>query len=395
MQERDGFRSALALAAGLACAAAHADPPMAVASIRPVHSLLAGVMAGVAEPRLLLRAGESPHTYALRPSDAAALAAADLVVRIGPGLESFLDRPLRELTPEARLLTLTDVPGLTRLPVRRGGLWEEHAHGSHGDERHDEHHGEHHDEPHDDHRAERRDDHHDEHHDERHDERHDEHHGERHDDPHDERHDEHHGEHHDERHDDHRAERHGEHDGEREPDRAHGDGPLDPHVWLDPRNAAAMVRAMAAELARLDPENEARYRENQADVEEQLRRLDEELRASLAPVAERGFLVFHDAWQYLDARYGLRAVGSFRVAPERAPGAARLVALRRKLAERDVVCVFSEPQFSPRLVAAMVADSGASFGVLDPLGAELPPGPGLYFGMMRANAEALRECLEE
>ena len=156
-----------------------------------------------------------------------------------------------------------------------------------------------------------------------------------------------------------------------------------------------MVRAMAAELARLDPENEARYRENQADVEEQLRRLDEELRASLAPVAERGFLVFHDAWQYLDARYGLRAVGSFRVAPERAPGAARLVALRRKLAERDVVCVFSEPQFSPRLVAAMVADSGASFGVLDPLGAELPPGPGLYFGMMRANAEALRECLEE
>ena len=160
-------------------------------------------------------------------------------------------------------------------------------------------------------------------------------------------------------------------------------------------NVVAMVQAMAAELARIDPANEARYRENLADVEARLRQLDEELRETLAPVAGRGFLVFHDAWQYLDTRYGLRAVGSFRVAPERAPGAARLEQLRRKLAERDVVCVFSEPQFSPRLVEALVADTGTRLGVLDPVGAELPVGPDLYFGLMRANAKALRECLQE
>ena len=156
-----------------------------------------------------------------------------------------------------------------------------------------------------------------------------------------------------------------------------------------------MARAMAAELAQLDPERAERYRENAAKLEERLRALDEELRETLAPVAERGFLVFHDAWQHLDTRYGLRAVGSFRVAPERAPGAARLEKLQRKLAEQDVVCVFSEPQFNPRLIEAMVADAGARTGVLDPLGAGLPTGPELYFGMMRANAETLRECLQE
>ena len=57
--------------------------------------------------------------------------------------------------------------------------------------------------------------------------------------------------------------------------------------------------------------------------------------------------------------------------------------------------MFSEPQFSPRLVAATVADAGAALGELDPIGAELPTGPELYFEMMRGNARALRECLEE
>ena len=385
---RRACRGALALAAGLACGAAPASaPPDAVASIRPVHSLLAGVMAGVAEPGLLLRSGESPHTYALRPSDAEMLAAADLVVWIGPSIESFLARPLRELAPNARLLTLEEVPGLTHLPVRRGGLWEEHAHGAHGDGHHGGHHDGHHGEHRGGHHDERHDGHRGGHHDEHHDDHHDEHHG-----AHDDHHNGHRGERHDahdDHHDGHRGERHGAHHDE------HGDAALDSHIWLDPDNAAVMARAMAEELARLDPERAARYRENAAKLEARLRALDEELRETLAPVAERGFLVFHDAWQHLDARYGLRAVGSFRVAPERAPGAARLEQLLRKLEEQDVVCVFSEPQFNPRLIEALVADAGARTGVLDPLGAKLPTGPELYFGMMRANAATLRECLQE
>ncbi|MBK1735641.1 zinc ABC transporter substrate-binding protein [Halorhodospira abdelmalekii] len=70
------------------------SPPQVVVSIKPLHALTAGVMAGVAEPYLLLAAGDSPHTYAMRPSAARAVRNADLVVYISPHFERFLESAL-------------------------------------------------------------------------------------------------------------------------------------------------------------------------------------------------------------------------------------------------------------------------------------------------------------
>jgi zinc transport system substrate-binding protein len=89
-----------------------------VAGIAPVHSLAARVMQGAGGPRLLLPPGASPHDYALRPSDAAALQRAALVVWTGPRLEPWLERPLTALAGKARVLRLDRVPGLTLLPLR-------------------------------------------------------------------------------------------------------------------------------------------------------------------------------------------------------------------------------------------------------------------------------------
>ena len=74
-----------------------AAAPEVVASVAPIHSLVAAVMAGVGEPKLLVPPGASPHAYSLRPSEARALAGADIVFRVGPGLETFLDKPLAAL----------------------------------------------------------------------------------------------------------------------------------------------------------------------------------------------------------------------------------------------------------------------------------------------------------
>ncbi|MFW5680573.1 MAG: metal ABC transporter solute-binding protein, Zn/Mn family, partial [Pseudomonadota bacterium] len=68
--------------------------PDVVTSILPLQSLTAMVMDGIGEPTTLLPAGASPHAYALRPSEAARLERADLVVWVGPDLERFLERPL-------------------------------------------------------------------------------------------------------------------------------------------------------------------------------------------------------------------------------------------------------------------------------------------------------------
>jgi zinc transport system substrate-binding protein len=117
-------------------ATARAEPRVVV-TIKPVHALVAGVMSGAGEPKLLLKGTASPHSYSLRPSEARLLEQADLIVRIGAGFETFLQQPLAGLAPSTRILTLEQLPGLQLRPTRSGGLWEPHdhagAHDSHGE----------------------------------------------------------------------------------------------------------------------------------------------------------------------------------------------------------------------------------------------------------------------
>lgn len=86
--------------------------PKVVISILPIHSLAAAVMEGIGQPRLLVRGAASPHAYAMRPSDARALADADLVFWIGPDLESFLAKPLAALAGRARIIPLSALRGI-------------------------------------------------------------------------------------------------------------------------------------------------------------------------------------------------------------------------------------------------------------------------------------------
>ncbi|TNF92295.1 MAG: hypothetical protein EP297_13480 [Gammaproteobacteria bacterium] len=106
--------------------------PNVVVSIKPIHSLVAGLMQGVGKPGLLLKGFDSPHTYQLKPGDAKLLANADLVVWVGFELEGFLQRPIRQLADKAVIITLLDVPGMTILSSRSA----KHGHATH---RHDDH----------------------------------------------------------------------------------------------------------------------------------------------------------------------------------------------------------------------------------------------------------------
>ena len=165
------------------------------------------------------------------------------------------------------------------------------------------------------------------------------------------------------------------------------------HVWLDPHNAKHIVAAAVSTLADVDPDNAAAYRRNGAAMLARLDALDAELRESLAPIKDVPYVVFHDAYPYVEARYGLNAVGSITVSPERTPGAKRLVEIRRKIRETKAACVFSEPQFEPALVSTVLTGTSAKTAVLDPLGADLPAGPEAYVQLVRNLAAALVDCL--
>ncbi len=288
--------------------------PSVVASIKPVHSLVAAVMAGVGEPTLIVRGAASPHTYALKPSDAGALESADIVFWTGAGMELFLADALGTLSGSAEIVELAKSPGVSLLPMREGGAFEPHEH-------HDDH-------DHDDH----------------------------------------------------------DHDHE------HAEG--DMHFWLDPQNAKLMVTQIAARLSAADPENASAYTANaQAEITA-LDNLEAELAATLAPIKDRPFVVFHDAFQYFEQRFGLTLAGTVTVSPETAPGAARIDELKARVAELGATCVFAEPNFEPAIISAITEGTAAKSGILDPEGGALDAGIDLYPNLLRGLAKSLVNCLE-
>jgi len=333
----------IALLSSLLLSSTALAAPNVVASIKPVHSLVAAVMAGVGEPTLLVRGSASPHTYALRPSDAGALENADLVFWTGHGLELFLADALTSLSGDATVVELAEAPGITLLPVREGGAFEAHAHEDEGEGEHDHAQGDEHDDHEGAHEHEAEEDHD-----------------------------------HDHDHDDHAHDEHGE---------------GDMHFWLDPQNASLMVDAIAAALSQADPANAQAYAANAEREKAELTALEVELTATLGPVAAKPFLVFHDAYQYFENRFGLEVAGSVTVSPEVVPGAQRIDALRTRVNELGATCVFAEPNFEPAIISAVIEGSSAKAGVLDPEGGALTEGPDLYPQLLRGLAASLVDCL--
>ena len=348
--------------------------PKVVASILPVHSLVASVMDGVGKPTLLLTGNASPHTFSLKPSQARLLSQADAVFWVAHGIEAFLEKPMETLAKKGVSVELGGTKGLMLLKYREGGTWEEESHDDHK-KGHDDKHAKH--DGHDDHEKKHGDKHakHDDHDDHKkgHDHKHEKHDG--HDD-HEKKHGDKHAKHDD--HDDHAGHAHGEHD---------------MHIWLDPQNARIITLAIAERLKTIDPANAAIYEANAKRLAGRLNTLSEKLKTKLSPIKSAPFFVFHDAYQYFEKRYGLNGVGSITVSPERKPGAKRLRELRSKIKKAQVNCVFSEPQFEPAIVRSLVADSNAKSGVLDPLGFGIKPGPNGYFELMEKMANSLARCL--
>lgn len=336
--------AAVALLGGAAAGPVAADDGVrVVASIKPVHSLVSAVMAGVGEPHLIIRGAASPHTFTMRPSDAAALEDADVIFMVGDTMETAMTGPVDALAGQARVVRLFDVPGMIHRPIREGGAFEEHDHASHGHEGEDDHGDAHGDEAM----------HHDDH-------------GHGHDD---------HGHGHADAHDD-------DHD-----------GPFDMHVWLDPINGWTMARAIAAILSEADPANAATYEANADALLHRLDHLTEEIAARVAPARGVPFIVFHDGYRYFEDRFGISAAGSVVVSPERKPGARRIVELREKVHTLGVVCVFDEPQFDKDLVRTVIEGSEMRSGTVDPLGAAIEDGPELYFTLLHDMAASFTDCL--
>ncbi len=175
--------------------------------------------------------------------------------------------------------------------------------------------------------------------------------------------------------------------------RLEADGALDPHVWLNPKNAFLMVDAIARTLSARDPENAALYNKNAKRAQNRIRLLTKRTGAFLAGVKTEPFLVHHDGLGYLVAAFGLNQVGFIASVAGREPGARHFSELLATVREQKVRCVFVEPQLPDRLSERLAAEGNVRLSALDVLGAGLEPSPTLYMRLMQQIARQLVACL--
>ena len=357
------LRLTTALAVTLAPLALQAEVPRVLADTVPVHSLVAQVMGDLGAPALLLPPGVSVHDYQMRPSDAASLAGADVVVWTGAGLTPWLADPVETLAPRALHLELLATDGWQALPLRADTAFDDghdHDHdtetdGDHTGQDHDDKAGDDHDHDH----AEAAD------------------HGGDHgstaaeDDDHAAAHDDHdHG-------------------------HAHTEGGTDPHAWLSPAVAAVWLDHIAATLAEADPANAATYRANATAAADRLAALQGSLAADLAPLAGRAFVVPHDAYQYFETAFALPAAGTVALSDAAAPGPAHVARLRDRVEAGDIACILTDPQTNPDWTALLTETGLARTARVDADGTDIPPGPEAHAAILTGIATALTDCLSE
>ncbi|MDP6948657.1 MAG: zinc ABC transporter substrate-binding protein [Arenicellales bacterium] len=167
---------------------------------------------------------------------------------------------------------------------------------------------------------------------------------------------------------------------------------VDPHGWLDPENGKIWLDVIASELSKIDPANAGIYARNAVVGKAEISEVTARIERTLASARGVSFIVFHDAYQYFEKRFGISASGSISLGDASAPSPARVAKIRARIAELDISCVFSEPQHSPGLVTSVIGGADVRRRTIDSLGAELEFGIAFYTKLLDSIAKEIAAC---
>lgn len=162
------------------------------------------------------------------------------------------------------------------------------------------------------------------------------------------------------------AEGHDEHANENDADH---EG--DPHIWLSPKNAMKQVEAIRDALVKADPKNSATYRKNADEYIARLGTLDAEIAGKLEKAEKKKYIVFHNAYTYFEQEYGLKNAAAIEEFPGKEPSPKYVKELIDLIRKEQVSIIFTEPQFSPKLVNTLKQELDIYVAELDPIGSEL------------------------
>ncbi len=266
--------------------------PLVLSSLKPLTLIAQEITGTTADIDTLIPTTASHHDYPLKTSDYTRMQKADIVLWIGPELESFLQKPTANL-PAAKLITAYRLEGMNWPAEHYSAQAHNHSH---------------------------------------------------------------------------------EHD---------------PHLWLDPRNAIIIAKALTTKLSEIDKAEELQYAANLRGFSSRMTALDSELQKSMKPLTGRGFAVYHEGFAHFVSHYGLRQLDFVALTPEQKPGAKHLLKLRELLA-KEGHCLFLEPYNDMRPTQSLALELHLKIGELDALGVR---NPSSYAQLLERLAEDFSACL--
>ncbi len=182
-----------------------------------------------------------------------------------------------------------------------------------------------------------------------------------------------------------------EHEGHDDHDHhGHAHGEFDAHIWLDPMNAKEMIHEIAHELGDLDPKNKEIYESNANKTLKSLDKLIEDVNSSVSK--DVSYIVFHDAYQYFEKRFGVSSAGALTLNPDVLPGAKQIADVQDLISDKNIKCIFSEPQYNPKIIETLASDMDISTGIMDPLGAYIDKGNSMYFDLIKQISNSINKC---
>ncbi len=279
-----------------------------IATIKPLHSLVASVMGDKGKLNLMVSGGLDPHIFRLKPSVIRQVHNSDVIFYIDPNMEIFLKSILKRKYANFLAIPMAQQKGIHLIPYRTSKIWYR------GDSQSEDH-------------------------------------------------------------------------------KAHAAQDL--HIWLDPSNARRMVRVIEETLSKLDPMNSLTYIQNAQKTITRLYSMEEDIRERLRPLREKPMIVYHDAFQYFEKSFGLKAVGAITLKSDQNPSAKHIKMLKRLAREKKVTCVLGMPGAHPRIATVVMSGTGAGFDVVDPLGLYIEKGPDLYFKLMAEMTQNIIDCQDQ
>lgn len=166
------------------------------------------------------------------------------------------------------------------------------------------------------------------------------------------------------------------------------------HLWLSPQISEEIATAIAEKLQAKFPAQRAKIQANLATFKQNLAQTNNAIEEQLEPYEHKGFVVYHDAYDYFNQAYDLHQVGSFTINPIVAPGVRTLANIKEMVEHKKAQCLFTEPEFTPEVVQILHKETGVNVGVLDPLGSKIPLGKTAYTAFLHQLANNYAQCLK-